>query len=68
MAQPKTKIAYLRMVNFLSQKEVAEKIGLSTQFYNKIENGKARLTVEIAKKLKPVFKLKYIDELIDDVV
>lgn len=66
MAKPKSRLEYLRKINFLSQKEVAEKLGLSQQFYYKIESGKARLTVDVAKQLKSIFKLKCIDELIDE--
>lgn len=66
MAAPKNRLEFLRKSNFLSQKEVAEKIGMSQQFYNKIETGKARLTVDIAKKLKSVYNLSCIDDLLDE--
>lgn len=66
MAKPKNRLEYLRKINFLSQLEVAELLGMSQQFYNKIENGKARLTMDIAKKLKAVYKLEHLDELIDE--
>lgn len=66
MAQPKTRLERLRKLNFLSQKEVAESLGVSQQFYHKIETGKARLTIEIAKSLKEIFNLETIDQLIDE--
>lgn len=66
MAQPKTKLERLRKLNFFSQKEVADLLGVSQQVYSKIENGKARLSIETAKSLKEIFKLNCIDELLDE--
>ncbi|MEK4882558.1 MULTISPECIES: helix-turn-helix transcriptional regulator [Paenibacillus] len=66
MAQPKTRLEKLRKLNFLSQKEVAEELGVSQQFYYKIESGKARLNIEMAKSLKGIFHLQTIDELIEE--
>lgn len=37
MPKPSTRLEYLRKINFLSQKEVAEALGMSQQFYFKIE-------------------------------
>ncbi|OKP91377.1 helix-turn-helix transcriptional regulator [Paenibacillus sp. P32E] len=67
MAQPKTKLERLRKTNFLSQKEVAEELGVSQQFYHKIESGKSRLNIEMARTLKEIFHLGTIDELLDEV-
>lgn len=67
MAKPKNKLEYLRKINFLSQKEVAELLGISQQFYNKIEHGNSRLSMDVAKKLKTIFKVATIDELLDEV-
>ena len=68
MAKPKSRLEYLRKINFLSQKEVAENLGISQQLYFKIETGKIRLTVETAAKLKVIFKLNCIDELLEEAV
>lgn len=67
MAQPKTRVEYLRKINFLSQKEVAELLGISQQFYHKIEKGTSRITLDMAKELKVIFNLSSIDELLKDV-
>lgn len=67
MGIPKSKIAYYRRINFLTQKEVAKYCGISQQYYNKIENGNCRLSIEIAVKLKELFKLSSIDELLGEV-
>lgn len=68
MAQPKNKLEALRRMNFLSQREVAEYLGMSYPGYYKIESGQRGLTIEVAKKLKTLFKVNYIDELLDDAV
>lgn len=67
MGIPKNKIEYLRRINFLTQKEVAMYCGISQQYYNKIENGNCRLSIDIAVKLKELFKLSSIDELLGEV-
>lgn len=66
MAQPKNKLERLRKINFLSQKEVADLLGVSQQVYSKIENGKTQLNIETAKGLKRIYKLSCIDELLDE--
>ncbi|WP_339182912.1 helix-turn-helix transcriptional regulator [Paenibacillus sp. FSL R5-0490] len=67
MPKPSTRLEYLRKINFLSQKEVAEALGMSQQFYFKIEKGKSKLTIETADSLKDIFKLSCIDELLREV-
>lgn len=67
MGIPKSKIEYYRRINFLTQKEVAKYCGISQQYYNKIENGNCRLSIEIALKLRQLFKLSSIDELLGEV-
>ncbi|MFK7695679.1 helix-turn-helix transcriptional regulator [Paenibacillus sp. HJGM_3] len=66
MAAPKSRLEYLRKINFFSQKEVADALGMSQQFYYKIESGKARLTIDVAQKLKNLYKLDRIDDLISE--
>lgn len=68
MALPKNKLEALRRTNFLSQREVAEYLGMSYPGYAKIENGHRGLSIEVAKKLKTLFKVNCIDELLDDAV
>ncbi|WP_340389587.1 helix-turn-helix transcriptional regulator [Paenibacillus sp. FSL E2-0151] len=66
MAIPKTKLEMIRRQNFLSQKEVAEQLNMTSVNYSKIERGERRLTVDVAKQLVKVFNLNYIDDLLDD--
>lgn len=66
MAKPKSKMELIRRQQLLSQKEVAQQLGFSQQFLGKIESGKARLTVDVAKKLKRIYNLNCIDDLIDE--
>ncbi len=40
----------------LSQEEVAKKVNIGRQYYNAIENGKRRPSIELAKKLAEVLK------------
>lgn len=68
MAQPKNKLEALRRMNFMSQREVAEHLGMSSPGYTKIENGQRGMSIEVAKKLKSLYKVNCIDELLDDVV
>lgn len=68
MPTPKNRLEYLRKSHFLSQREVAEKLGISQQSYGKIESGRCRLTVETASKLKGIYKLDSIDALINEAV
>ncbi|MEK4139661.1 helix-turn-helix transcriptional regulator [Paenibacillus sp. FSL M7-0547] len=66
MAMPKTKIEMIRRQLFLNQSDVADELHMTVGNYSKIERGERRLTVDVAKKLVKIFKLKYIDELLDD--
>lgn len=66
MAMPKTRIEMLRRQLFLNQTDVAEELNMTVGNYSKIERGERRLTVDVAKQLVKIFKLKYIDELLDD--
>lgn len=65
MAKPKNKLEELRRINFLSQREVAEKLGVTQNFYSLVERGEKGLTLENAKKLKVIFHVDYIDDLFD---
>lgn len=66
MAKPKSKLAQLRIVNFLTQKEVADQIGMTSMNYSKIERGVRGLSMQTAVKLKEIFKVSCIDELLDE--
>lgn len=66
MAKPKSKLAQLRRINFLSQKEVAELLNITPMHYSKIERGERGLSLDNAKKLKEIFNVPYIDDLLND--
>jgi putative transcriptional regulator len=68
MAKPKSRLEYLRKINFLTQAEVAELLGITPSHYNKVERGDRGLSLNMAKKLKEVFNVNYIDELIEEAV
>lgn len=67
MAKPKSRLEYLRKINFLTQAEVAEMLGVTMSHYNKIERGIRGMSLENAKKLKEIFKVSCIDELLEEV-
>jgi len=65
MAQPKTAIEKYRRLKFMTQAEVAKKIGMSVVNYSKYEREERRLTVDVALKLVDAFGLLHIEELLD---
>lgn len=68
MKKPSNNIARIRFKNYLSQKEVAEMLGISQQYYGRLEKNPDKIDIGLARKLKEILKLKYIDDLIDDAV
>ncbi|MBB6694372.1 helix-turn-helix transcriptional regulator [Cohnella xylanilytica] len=67
MAKPKTKIEYLRKINFLSQKEVADTLGMSQQYYGRLEKRPEKLSLGVALELKALLKVNHIDDLLGEV-
>ena len=59
----KTKI--MREMNQWTQEEVAEKLGMSTTGYAKIERGQTNVSVEKLKQIAQVFNLN-VAQLLDD--
>nr|WP_272514022.1 helix-turn-helix transcriptional regulator [Bacillus cereus] len=51
------KLKEIRMVNKMSLQNVADLIGISKPYYWQIENGKRRLTYDLAVKISGVFNL-----------
>lgn len=49
----------------MSQQKVADELGMSRKNYCYIEKGLAKLTVEHAQKLKTMFEVESIDELLE---
>lgn len=68
MAQPKTRIEYLRKINFLSQKEVAQLLEMSQQNYGKLEKRPEKFPLGVAVQLKSILKVDRIDDLLGEVV
>ena len=52
------KLKELRKKKKLTAREMAEKLEISKPFYCQIENGKRRLTYEMAVKIAAIFKKK----------
>lgn len=44
----------LRINAGLSQKEMAQRVGVTAQFYNYVENGKRRPSFEVAEKIAEI--------------
>lgn len=68
MRKPKNKMAYLRLQNILSQQDVANELGISQAYYGRLERNPENINIGMAIKLKKMFKVNVIDELIDTVV
>ncbi|WP_409200280.1 helix-turn-helix transcriptional regulator [Methanobrevibacter sp. DSM 116169] len=56
-------IKQLRKEKGLTQKELADKIGVSRQTFNAIENGKYSPTLDIAYKIAEAFDKEYVEEI-----
>lgn len=66
MKQPKSHLAYLRLRNILSQKDVAEQLGISQVYYCKLEKTPEKISLGMACKLKKILKVETIDEIIKE--
>ncbi|MGG2105505.1 helix-turn-helix transcriptional regulator [Lysinibacillus pakistanensis] len=51
-----TKLKNMREEENLTYQQVADEVGISKEYYWMIENGKRRLTYELAVKISRVFK------------
>lgn len=65
MIEPKLKLRLLRKKNRLNQQDVADLLGMSRKNYCYIELGMAKLNVDHASKLKVLFGLSCIDDLLE---
>lgn len=59
------KIKMMREMNQWTQEEVAEKLGMSTTGYAKIERGQTNVSVEKLKQIAQIFNIN-IAQLLDD--
>lgn len=66
MKKKLNKLAFLRKTNILSQKEIAEMLGISQAYYCRLEKSPTDLSLEMAIKLKTILKVRCIDDLIDE--
>ena len=62
------KLKETRYRNRMTSKEVSERVGISKAFYCQIENGKRRMSYELAIKIASVFKVKPDHLFYDDMV
>ena len=53
-----TKLKKLRLKNNYTSKYIAELLGISKPFYSQIENGRRRLTYDMAVRIATIFKMK----------
>ena len=61
------KIKDLRLKTAMSQKAVAQKIGISQAGYSKLETGRSQLSVHRMVGIAKIYKLS-VTELLDDVL
>ena len=53
-----TKLKKLRLKNNDTSKYIADLLGISKPFYSQIENGRRRLTYDMAVRIATIFKMK----------
>ena len=59
----KTRIKYLRQEIGITQKDFAEKVGVSRQTINALENGKYNPSLLVAYKITKLLNKEHIDEV-----
>ncbi|WP_339197910.1 helix-turn-helix transcriptional regulator [Paenibacillus sp. FSL P4-0176] len=67
MRKPKNNLAYLRMMKFMSQKDVAEQLEISQVYYSKLEKNPSKITLGMASRLKVILQADTIDDLLKQV-
>ena len=68
MKKPTTHLGKLRHTKYLSQKDVADHLGISQQYYGRLEKNPEKIDLALAKKLKNVLSVDYIDDLLENAV
>ncbi len=61
-----SKLKELRIKNNYTSRYIAEILGISKPFYSQIENGRRRLTYDMAVKIAKIFKMKPDELFYDD--
>ena len=59
----KTRIKYLRQEMGITQKDFAEKVGVSRQTINALENGKYNPSLLVAHKITQILNKEHIEEV-----
>lgn len=67
MKKPRNRLAYLRMTNIMSQKDMADYLGISQTYYCKLEKYPEKIDLGMAAKIKEKLGAKTIDELLESV-
>ena len=53
-----SKLKEIRLKNNYTSKDIADILGISKPFYSQIENGRRRLTYDMAVRIANIFKMK----------
>lgn len=68
MKKALNRLGYLRKSNILTQKEISEMLGISQQYYGRLEKKPHEINLGMAIKLKAILKVKCIDDMIDEAI
>ncbi|WP_339283656.1 helix-turn-helix transcriptional regulator [Paenibacillus sp. FSL R5-0486] len=68
MRKPDNNLMYLRMMKFMSQKEVAEQLEISQAYYSKLEKNPSKISLGMAGRLKVILQADTIDDFLKHVV
>lgn len=61
-----TKLKKIRKQNGLTSEKISNILGISKPFYSQIENGRRRLSYDMALKISDIFKMKPDDLFYED--
>ena len=53
-----SKLKKIRLKNNYTSKDIADILGISKPFYSQIENGRRRLSYDMAVRIATIFKMK----------
>lgn len=60
------KMRILRMTRKLSQKDMAGLLGITQAYYGKLERNPGNISLDVAVKIKKIFGIEHVDELMDE--
>lgn len=61
-----SKLKKIRLKNNYTSKDIADILGISKPFYSQIENGRRRLSYDMAVRIASIFKMKPDEIFYDD--